>query len=169
MKKVFAISGGAGRVICSLPALEKYYDNHGPNFYILAESGLDFFLGNKKLQPLAFDLNTKGLFENYIKPNNLVTPEPYREHGYYNQERSLTESFDYLINETTDHSDLTKPKIYLNKQEELAALDILSQVEREKGKKKNIIIQPFGRGSNKAFDTVVDQSSRSLQIGRAHV
>lgn len=162
MKKVFAISGGAGRVICSLPALEKYYDKNGPNFYILAESGLDFFLGNKKLQPLAFDLNTKGLFENYIKPNDLVTPEPYREHGYYNQQRSLAESFDFLINGTTDHSDLSRPKIYLNKQEELAAIDILGQVEKEKGKKKNIVIQPFGRASSPAFNTVVDSSSRSL-------
>lgn len=162
MKKVFAISGGAGRVICSLPALEKYYDIHGPNFYILAESGLDFFLGNKRLQSLAFDLSTKGLFENYIKPNDLVTPEPYREHGYYNQKRSLTESFDFLINETEDHSDLTRPQIHLSKQEEIAALDILSQVEKQKGKKRNIVIQPFGRTTNQAFNTVIDPSSRSL-------
>lgn len=162
MKKVFAISGGAGRVICSLPALEKYYEKHGDTFYILAESGLDFFLGNKKLQPLAFDLNTKGLFETYIKPNQLITPEPYREHGYYNQLRSLAESFDFLINDTTDHTDLKKPVIYLNKQEEITALDILSKIEKEKGKKKVIVIQPFGRTSTTAFDTVVDPSSRSL-------
>ena len=162
MKKVFAINGGAGRVICSLPALEKHYKKHGPNFYILAESGLEFFLGNNNLQSLAFDINQKGLFEDIIKPNLLLSPEPYRENGYYNQRRSLAESFDYLINETEDHTDLEKPKIYLNKQEEITALDILSKVEKERGKKKVIVIQPFGRSSSVNFNTVIDPSSRSL-------
>jgi ADP-heptose:LPS heptosyltransferase len=162
MKKVFAINGGAGRVICALPALEKYYKKHGDNFYIYSESGLEFFLGNKKLQSITFDSNTKGLFENYIKPNQLIDIEPYREHGYYNQKRSLTESFDFLINGTEDHSDLEKPKITLNKQEEITALDILSQLEKVKGKKKTIVFQPFGRSSAVNFDAVVDSSSRSL-------
>ena len=164
MKKVFAISGGAGRVICALPALEKYQRLNGNNFYILAESGLDFFLGNKKLQNLAYDPSTKGLFENIIKPNDLITPEPYREHGYYNQIRSLTESFDFLINNTTDHSDLTKPKIYLSKAEELNALDALNRAVAEFKKKKTIVIQPFGRSSTALADNsiVLDTSSRSL-------
>jgi hypothetical protein len=162
MKKVFAINGGAGRVICSLPALEKYHKKHGPNFYILAESGLEFFLGNKNLQSLAFDINHKGLFENIIKPNVLVSPEPYREHGYYNQKRSLIESFDFLINETEEHTDLEKPKIYLNKQEEITGLDVLSNLEKEKGKKKVIVFQPFGRSSAINFNSVIDPNSRSL-------
>ena len=164
MKKVFAINGGAGRVICALPALEKYYKLNGDNFYILAESGLDFFLGNKNLQNLAFDPSTKGLFENVIKPNDLVTPEPYREHGYYNQIRSLTESFDFLINGSTDHSDLAKPKIYLSKTEELNALDAINRAMAEFKKKKTIVIQPFGRSSAAVAENsiIMDTSSRSL-------
>lgn len=164
MKKVFAINGGAGRVICALPALEKYYKKHGPNFYILAESGLDFFLGNKHLQDLAYELTTKGLFENIIKDNDLVSPEPYRDHGYYNQKRSLTEAYDFLINGATDHSDLEKPRIYLSKSEELNAIDALSRARAEQKKSKTIVFQPFGRSSSKLDDKaiVVDQSSRSL-------
>ncbi len=59
MKKVFAINGGAGRVICALPALEKYYQINGPDFYIYSESGLDFFAGNKHLQDLTYTPETK--------------------------------------------------------------------------------------------------------------
>lgn len=163
MKKVFVINGGAGRVICALPALQKYYKNHGPDFYILSESGIDFFVGHPELQDLAFDINHKGLFENIIRPNELVTPEPYREHGYYNQKKSLSESFDKLINNTDDHSDLEIPKIVLSKLEEINALDAINNVKEYHKKKKTVVIQPFGRGCNlhKSGHTI-DPSSRSL-------
>jgi len=163
MKKVFVINGGAGRVICSLPALQKYYKIHGPDFYILSESGLDFFIGHPELQDLAFDLGHKGLFENIIKPNELINLEPYREHGYYNQKKSLSESFDKLINNTDDHSDLEKPKIVLSKQEEIQALDCINNVKEYHKKKKTVVIQPFGRGvlQHKSGHTY-DPSSRSL-------
>ena len=163
MKKVFVISGGAGRVICALPALQKYYKIHGPNFYILSESGMELFFGHSELQDLVFDLGHKGLFENIIKPNELVTPEPYREHGYYNQQKSLTESFDKLINNTDDHSDLEKPKIILSQTEEIQALDILANAKELLKKEKTIVIQPFGRGCmmHKSSHTF-DQGSRSL-------
>ena len=32
MKKVFVVNGGAGRVICSLPAFQKYYKHYLINF-----------------------------------------------------------------------------------------------------------------------------------------
>ena len=163
MKKVFVINGGAGRVICSLPALQKYYKLHGPDFYILSESGLDFFVGHPELQDLVFDLGHKGLFENIIKPNELITLEPYREHGYYNQKKSLTESFDKLINNTDDHTDLEKPKIVLSKIEEINALDVINNVKDHHKKKKTVVIQPFGRScSMHKSGHTVDTSSRSL-------
>tara|TARA_B100002019_G_scaffold100448_2_gene86559 strand:+ start:4397 stop:5320 length:924 start_codon:yes stop_codon:yes gene_type:complete len=163
MKKVFVINGGAGRVICALPALQKYYKNHGPDFYILSESGIEFFVGHPELQDLAFELNHKGLFEDIIKPNDLVTIEPYREHGYYNQKKSLSQSFDKLINNTDDHSDLEKPKIVLSKMEEINALDAVSNVRDYHKKKKTIVIQPFGRScSLHKTGHTIDPSSRSL-------
>ena len=163
MKKVFVINGGAGRVICALPALQKYYKNHGPDFYILSESGIEFFVGHPELQDLAFELNHKGLFENIIKPNDLVTIEPYREHGYYNQKKSLSQSFDKLINNTDDHSDLEKPKIILSKMEEINALDAVSNVKDYHKKKKTIVIQPFGRScSLHKTGHTIDPLSRSL-------
>lgn len=163
MKKVFVVNGGAGRVICSLPAFQKYYKQHGPDFYILSESGLDFFVGHPELQDLTFELGHKGLFESIIKPNELITLEPYREHGYYNQKKSLTESFDKLINNTDDHTDLEKPKIVLSKIEEINALDAINNVKEHHKKKKTVVIQPFGRTCtmHKSGHTV-DTSSRSL-------
>lgn len=163
MKKVFILSGGIGRIICSLPAFQKYYELNGPDFYIISESGLEFFMGHPELQDLAFDLAHKGLFENIIKPNELITLEPYREHGYYNQQKSLAESFDKLINNTDDHSDLKKPKIVLSKAEEITALDIIDKVKELHKKKKTVVIQPFGRSCtmHKSGHTV-DTSNRSL-------
>jgi len=163
MKKVFFVDGGAGRVICSLPAFQKYYRLHGPEFYIISASGIDFFVGHPELQDLTFDLGHKGLFENIVKPNELVTLEPYREHGYYNQKKSLAESFDKLINNTDDHSDLEKPKIVLSKVEEINALDAINNVKEFHKKKKTVVIQPFGRGCNlHKSGYTVDSSSRSL-------
>lgn len=164
MKKVFAINGGAGRVIAALPALEKYYDNNGDNFYILSEGGLEFFLGNRKLQNLTYDMTSKGVFEHIIKPNDLVSPEPYRNHYYYNQKKNLMETFDYLINGSEDHSDLVKPSIYLTKTEELQSLEAVTRAREEKRKKHTIVFQPFGRSSmhNNVSQIVVDQTSRSL-------
>jgi ADP-heptose:LPS heptosyltransferase len=162
MKKVFSISGGAGRVLCSIPALEKYYKKNGNNFYIYSESGMEFFAGNKMLQDLTYTPDTKDVFENIIRPNNLVTPEPYREHGYYNQKRSLTESFDFLINETEDHSDLERPKIYLSKLEEMHAIDAIENAKKTHGKTKTIVIQPFGKSSQIVQSEVIDSMSRSL-------
>lgn len=163
MKKVFVINGGAGRVIASLPALQKYYKKHGPDFYIVSESGLDFFMGHPELQDIAFDLAHKGLFENIIKPNELISPEPYREHGYYNQQKSLSQSFDKLINCTDDHSDLERPKLVLNQMEEINAQDVLENVKEYHKKKKTIVFQPFGRASTvHKSGHAIDPSSRSF-------
>ena len=162
-KKVFMVSGGAGRIICALPAFEKYLKANGPDsFYIISQSGLQFFLGTE-LQDIAFDPTHKGLFKNIIKPNDLINLEPYQEHGYYNQEKSLTEAFDKLVNGTDDHKDLEKPKIVLSKTEEINALETVKEARKQQKKKDTIVIQPFGReGKAHEGGHIVDVSSRSL-------
>ena len=165
-KTVFMISGGAGRIISALPAFEKYLRMNPPipdhQFYIVSQSGLEFFLGTE-FQDLTFDLAHKGLFENIIKPNNLVNLEPYQEHGYYNQEKSLTESFDKLINKTDAHKNLTRPQIVLSKTEEINAVNTIKEVKKQQEKKYTIVIQPFGRNANQHDGGhVVDETSRSL-------
>ena len=166
MKKVFSINGGAGRVLCSIPALLKYHKKHGPNFYILSGSGLDFFVGIPELQDITYTPEHKGVFKDIIQPNILIQPEPYQDHGYYNQTRHLTEAFDHIINETDDHSDLENIKIVLNKTEELNALDAIVNSQKMQNKEKTIVIQPFGRSATPApqVNEMVDPMSRSFSV-----
>lgn len=163
MKKVFILDGGAGRALCSIPAFEKYYDKHGPEFYILCMSGYDFFWGNKKLQDLCIPPDGHDTFEKYIKNNEVKHVEPYLNKGYYNQEKHLSEAFDAIINETDDHSDLGKPNLFLSKTEEINALDAIHKAKQEHGKEKTVVIQPYGRSAGLVHETfVVDSMSRSL-------
>jgi len=162
-KKVFMLSGGAGRIICALPAFEKYVkDNGKDDVYIISQSGLEFFLGTE-FQDITFDLGHKGLFKDIIKPNNLINLEPYQEYGYYNQEKSLTQSFDKLINDTDSHGDLGRPKIVLSKTEEINAVNTVKECKKQQEKKYTVVIQPFGRNANQHDGGhVVDETSRSL-------
>jgi len=43
--KAFFINGGAGRVLSSIPALEKYAETHD-DFVIVCEAGTDFYKGH---------------------------------------------------------------------------------------------------------------------------
>ena len=52
--KAFFINGGAGRVICSIPALEKYAETHD-DFIIVAEGGMNFYKGHPVLHKYAYD------------------------------------------------------------------------------------------------------------------
>ena len=162
-KKVFMVSGGSGRIICALPAFEKYLKANGPDsFYIISQSGLEFFLGTQ-FQDIAFDPGHKGLFKDIIKDNNLINLEPYQHYGYYNQEKSLTEAFDALVNETDFHGDLEKPKIVLSKTEEINAVNTVKECKKQQNKKYTIVIQPFGRNAEShEGGHVVDETSRSL-------
>lgn len=163
MKKVFILDGGAGRALSAIPAFEKYYDKHGPNFHILCMSGYDFFWGNKKLQDLCIPPDGHNTFETYIRDNEIKHVEPYLNRGYYNQEKHLTEAFDAIINETDDHSDLGRPRIHLSKEEELHAIDAIQRARNDHGKEKTIVIQPYGRSAQVVHETfVVDGMSRSL-------
>lgn len=162
-KKVFMVSGGAGRIICALPAFQKYFKNNRPEeFYIISQSGLEFFLGTE-FQDFAFDPAHKGLFKDIIKDNDLINLEPYHTHGYYNQEKSLTEAFDKLVNETDDHKGLERPQIVLSQAEEINSVNTVKLAQKQQEKAHTIVIQPFGRNASQHDGGhVVDETSRSL-------
>lgn len=161
MKKVFFINGGAGRVIASIPALEES-EKRGELAGIVCEGGMEFYMGHPTLQNKAWDVNHKGLFDTLVKDNLCVSPEPYRDNAYYNQNSSLQQSFwhEILGERTTENR---RPTIVLNKQEEMTAMDILSQVKSQHKKEKTIVLQPFGRSSQMASGVVYDGSSRSIE------
>ena len=163
--KAFMIDGGAGRVIAAIPALLKYHKKHPDEDWIVVIGGWDSLLwGMPEFQSRVFSMDQKGLFDNEIKHRQVISPEPYRVWGYYNQQLSLAEAFDEIINETTDHSDLGIPKMVLNKGEEKTAANIIADCKQQQGNKKaTIIIQPFGRSARLDRQDVIDDSTRSIE------
>ena len=160
----FMIDGGLGRVICAQPALKKHFISNPETNSLVGIAGWDAtFWGDPILQNKTYNLENKGVFENFIKPREIVSPEPYRSWSYYNQKKDLIKCFDEIINNTDNHDDLGIPELFLSKQEELFAFNLLKDIKNQKGKDKKIIVfQPFGRSAVMDNDVFIDSSSRSL-------
>lgn len=163
--KAYFINGGAGRVVCSIPAFEKLAETT-EDFIIVSEGGTDFYKGHPILDNKVYDVWHKGLFEQHLKHRDLITPEPYRVWEYYNQQCSLAQAFDIIIN-NQGIRDLPDPKIVLSKMEVVQAYNIVQEVKAKTGFDKIVVIQPFGRGVQNVGEFVVDASSRSLHLNNA--
>lgn len=161
--KAFFINGGAGRVITSIPALEKYAESHD-DFVIVAEGGMNFYKSHPTLHKYAYDNWHKGLFEDKLKDRDCVSPEPYRRWHYYNQKCSLAQAFDMEINGLEEPRDLPAPNIKLSKYEAIAALNTVEEVKAKTGKDKVIVVQPFGRGVEVQGEYIIDATSRSFHL-----
>lgn len=161
--KAFFINGGAGRVICSIPALEKFHEeNPDNNFIIVCEGGTDFFKGHSLLHAKAYDVWHKNLFEDKLKDMELVSPEPYRVWEYYNQKCNLSQAYDIAINDKGVR-DLQKPIIKLSKQELIIGASVLREVKEKTSHDKTIVFQPFGRGVIEENGIITDFSGRSFE------
>ena len=159
--KAFFINGGAGRVICSIPALEKYAETHD-DFIIVCEGGTDFYKGHPVLYNKVFDNWHKGLFEKEIKHRDCVSLEPYRLWEYYNQKCNLSQAFDIAINKKGIR-ELQKPTIKLSREEQIAGLFAVNEVREKTKKEKTVVFQPFGRGVQVIGNLIVDHSGRSFE------
>ena len=164
--KAFFISGGAGRVICSIPAFEKYAEESGDkDFIIVCEGGMDFYRGHPILQKHAYEVWHKGLFDQHLRNKDIVTPEPYRINEYFNQECSLAQAFDIEINGLEDARELPTPTIKLNKTETITGYQAIQGIKSQLNKDKAIIIQPFGRSITQIGEYLIDSTSRSFEVG----
>jgi ADP-heptose:LPS heptosyltransferase len=163
--KAFFINGGAGRVLCSIPALELYAAAHpDEKFLIICEGGTDFFKAHPKLHNRVYDNWHKNLFHEKLVDMELVTPEPYRVWEYYNQKCSLSQAFDIEINQMGIR-DLPRPTLKLTQDEITTGKAGIKDVLAKNGKLKSIVFQPFGRGVTMKGDIVTDSSGRSFEIG----
>jgi len=161
--KAFFINGGAGRVVCSIPALEKFAEeNPDNNFIIVCEGGTDFYKGHPLLHAKAYDVWHKNLFEDKLKDMELVSPDPYRVWEYYNQKANLSQAYDIEIN-NKGVRDLPKPTIKLSKQEKISAAQVVKEVKDKTSKEKAIVLQPFGRGVISENGIITDFSGRSFE------
>lgn len=160
--KVFFVNGGAGRILTSIPALEKYFKKD-PNAIIVCE-GLDiFFKNNPILFKRTFHPMHKNLFEDYIKERDIVTTEPYRRWEYYNQKCSLAQGFDLEINGEMEEVSFYKPSIYLTSIENVKGQLVINQIKEASGKEQIIILQPFGAGIQVDGQMIFDTSGRSME------
>lgn len=160
--KAFFINGGAGRVICSIPALEKYAEENGKDFIIVCEGGTEFFKGHPVLHERAYDHWHKNLFEDKLINMDLVSPEPYRVWEYYNQKCSISQAYDIAIN-GKGIRELPKPTLKLSSEEVFSGYSIVKEVKEKTGKDKVVIFQPFGRGVQFNNGVILDPSGRSFE------
>ena len=163
--KVFFINGGAGRVVCSIPAFENYIKESGDtDFAIVAESGYEIYTGHEQLHDKVYSPFHKNLFRDVIKNRDIIQPEPYRINEYYNQECSLAQAFDMEINHLDSPRELQTPSIPLFRDEIANAIQMIEEIKEKSNKEKAIVFQPFGRGIRQVKDDLIDDSYRSLEL-----
>jgi hypothetical protein len=166
MDKAFFINGGAGRVMCAIPALEKYAKNNpDENFIVVAEGWMEVFAGSPVLRDRTFHVMHNRLFEDHLLDKEIVSPEPYRVNEYYNQKANLIQAFDILINGRDDVLKAsTKITCELSKKEQVDGHCIVNDVRKAKNKEKVIVFQPFGSTVTQQTNFIFDSSGRSFEL-----
>lgn len=163
-KIAFMINGGAGRVIACIPALRKFAKNNPDcDWRILMPAWEDLLYGDDVLQPRVFNINQKGIFDSVMRHYEIINPEPYFNHAYINQQASLAEAFDKIINRTDDHSDLDYHTLTITEREREYVDSLLTEHRSKNGNKKLIVVQPFGSSATVMNMKIVDDSARSLK------
>lgn len=165
MNTTFIITGGAGRVISAIPALEKYHRlNPNDDFRVIVHGWDNLYWSHPLLQKRTFGINQKGLFDSIIRDTKICSPEPYHNNRFYNQKISLSQAFDEEINQTKNHDDLEIPNLYLSSLEDLIIQDFIESEKSKQKKRKMVVFQPYGSGVDKISEQLIDTSNRSLSI-----
>lgn len=165
LNTTFIITGGAGRVINAIPALEKYEKlNPKDDFKIIIHGWESVFWSHPTLQKRVFGAHQKGNFENIIKNSKVVSPEPYTKHNFFNQKANLIEAFDEEINQTDDHSDLNLNCLHLSNYEIAKYHEVVENYKNTKKKRKVVVFQPFGSATEIIERQPVDKSNRSFEL-----
>jgi hypothetical protein len=162
MKKAFFINGGAGRVLCSIPALEYYKEHTDPDVVIVVEAWQELFLSTS-LRKNVYTGNGGDLF-NLLKDREIVSPEPYRLNAYYNQRVNLIQAFDMLINGVDDTVEGKPINLDLGKADQIYGYNLVNQVKQQLKKEKMIVFQPFGSGAKMEGNFIYDTSGRSFEL-----
>ena len=163
MNTTFIITGGAGRVVSAIPALEKYHRlNPNDDFNVIIHGWESLLWSHPTLQHRAIGVAQKGTFDNVIRSTRVVSPEPYQVHGFYNQKLHLVEAFDEIINQTDDHSHLNYNCLYLSRIETEGAKALLEKYKTEKKSRRSVVFQPYGSGVDMINHQPIDRSNRSL-------
>jgi hypothetical protein len=165
MKKAFFINGGAGRVLCAIPALESYKQNVDPDVVIVAEAWDELFMASPVLRDNIYPITQKDLFVDKLKDREIISPEPYRLNSYFNQKCNLIQAFDILINQNTIDIPETKGfNLEISKHDQVNGYNLVESIKQSTNKEKCIVFQPFGSGATKEGDFIIDSSGRSFEL-----
>lgn len=165
-KKAFIINGGAGRVLCAIPALERYAIDHNGEIVIISEAWGELYLTSKILRDKVYPIGNKDLF-NILKDCEIVSPEPYRLNAYFTQQVNLIQAFDMLINYDTPPEKIPetkKVKIEIGKLDQIFGYNSIEDVKNLFKKDKVIVFQPFGSGIKKDRNFIFDETGRSFEL-----
>ncbi len=160
LKRAYFINGGAGRVLCSVPALERRLKTD-KDFIIVCDRRDEVFIGTE-LYERSFNSNHNRLFEDYLQDRQIIELEPYQLNEYYTQKCSLINAFDILINGSISKE---KPNINisLSSEEQVFGYSTIESLKRKYNKDKVLVIQPFGSTIQKEGPLYWDNSGRSIE------
>ena len=165
LNTTFIINGGAGRIISSMPALEKYAKlNPKDDFKVIVHGWESVFWSHPTLQKRVFGAHQKGNFETILKTSKVISPEPYLNYRFYNQQINMAEAFDEEINHTQDHTDLNYNCLHLSNYEIHKSKELVENYKNEKKKRKVIVFQPFGSSTEIIEKQPIDKSNRSFEL-----
>jgi hypothetical protein len=160
LKKAFFLNGGAGRVLCAVPALERRLKTD-KDFIIVCDRRDEIFIGTE-LYDISFHTHHNRLFEDYLIDRQIVELEPYHVNSYYTQKCSLIQAFDILVNGDIDEN-TNKINIRLSSEEQVFGHTTVAHLKKESGKSKVLVIQPFGSAIKKEGPLYWDESGRSME------
>jgi hypothetical protein len=155
---VVQIDGGIGRVICSIPAIEKLSKSKK---VIVITSHPEVFWHNPYVYKV-YGLGREYLWDDVIKHGEYLYPEPYFNYKYYNQEHHLIQSFDMLLNGGSGK--FYTPKLYLTKEELSWATDFIQARRKDSGKQYVAMFQCTGSSAKLVDGNIEDTTNRSLPI-----
>lgn len=165
MKKAFYINGGAGRVLCAIPALEHHIKHIDPTVIIIVEGWLEICLLNKAIMHNVYPHDHPDLIEK-LRDREVISPEPYRLNAYFNQKCNLVQAFDMLINYDVPPTDIPEVKEYnmfISKGDAIVAQNLINEVKKHTKKEKFVVFQPFGSTAKAEGQYVIDESGRSFE------
>ena len=164
-KKAFFINGGAGRVLCAIPALEYYKQNTDESVVIVAEGWHELFFASAILRENVYPVGHKNLFQHQLKDREIVSPEPYRLNAYFNQQCNMIQAFDMLINGNTEEIPKTKSmELSISRNDQAFGYNTIKQIKQSVGKEKAVVFQPLGSGAKINGEFLIDESGRSIEL-----
>lgn len=164
MKKAFFINGGAGRVLCAIPALEYYKQHTDPTVVIVVEGWLELFFNSAILRDNVYPVGHKNLFQDKLLDREIVTPEPYRLNAYFTQKCNLIQAFDILINDLKEIPKTKEFTLDISRVDQAYGYNLIDEVKRQSGKQKVVVFQPLGSGAALNGNFLLDTSGRSFEL-----